>query len=224
MNELWQAFILGNSAILTNVCILPLYPGLIAYMAGNAHSPESQKAGRWLGLFVLAGVLTLMLVVGGILFYVQRSFSTILPFLLPAIYVIVVAMGILMLSGRNPFSRLATVQVPIMRNPYVGAYVYGLLLGPMTLPCAGPIVVSAFLLGAGSFVALADGIAYFVAFGLGFGWPLVLIPFLAAPFQQRLTRWTTRNYTALTRVSGALLIAIGIFGLTTEVFPNITFT
>ncbi len=224
MNELWQAFILGNTAILTNVCILPLYPGLIAYMAGSANNPESQRAGKWLGIFVLAGVLTLMLVVGAILFYVQRSFSTILPFLLPAIYVIVIGMGVLMLSGRNPFNRLTTVQAPVMRNPYVGAYVYGLLLGPMTLPCAGPIVVSAFLLGAGSFTGVAEGIAYFIAFGLGFGWPLVLIPFLAAPFQKRLTRWTTRNYTTLTRVSGALLIAIGFFGIATEVLPNINFT
>lgn len=32
------------------------------------------------------------------------------------------------------------MQVPALRNPYLAAYVYGLLLGPMTLPCAGPII------------------------------------------------------------------------------------
>ena len=35
MNELLQAFVLGNTAILTNVCVLPLYPGLIAFLAGR---------------------------------------------------------------------------------------------------------------------------------------------------------------------------------------------
>ncbi len=213
MNELLQAFILGNTAILTNVCILPLYPGLIAYMAGNAQSNHSSRAGRWLGFFVLAGVLTLMLAVGALLFALEQSFGTILPVVLPVIYGVVILLGFLMVSGRNPFNRLATVQVPLLRNPYIGAYVYGLLLGPMTLPCAGPIVVSAFLLGASSFAALADGIAYFLAFGIGFGWPLVVLPFVASPFQKRFTRWTTQNYLNLTRVSGALLVAIGIFGI-----------
>ena len=52
-----------------------------------------------------------------------------------------------MLSGRNPFARFTAVQTPILRNPFAAAFVYGLLVGPMTLPCAGPLVVSAFLLG-----------------------------------------------------------------------------
>jgi cytochrome c-type biogenesis protein len=221
MNELLQAFILGNGAILTNVCVLPLYPGLVAYLAGNAGNSRAQKASKWLGIFVLAGVLTLMIGIGAILFYLQQSFGAILPVLLPAIYVVVILFGVLMLAGRNPFNRLSTVEVPLLKNPYIGAYVYGLLLGPMTLPCAGPIVVSAFLLGAGSFTGLADGLLYFLAFGLGFGWPLVAIPLLAAPFQHQFTRWTTRNYLMLTRASGVLLIAIGLFGITTEVIPNL---
>ena len=31
-----EAFALGNAAILTNVCVLPLYPGLIAFLAGTS--------------------------------------------------------------------------------------------------------------------------------------------------------------------------------------------
>ena len=68
MSELFQAFLLGNAAILTNVCILPLYPGLIAFLAGNAQNERAQKAMKWLGLLVLLGVLTLMIVVGALLF------------------------------------------------------------------------------------------------------------------------------------------------------------
>lgn len=221
MNELIQAFILGNSAILTNVCILPLYPGLIAFLAGNAQNERSQRATPWLGLLVLLGVLTLMLIVGAALFLLQRSFGTILPWLLPLIYIVVIVMGLLMLTGRNPFNRLATAQMPAMQNPYLAAYVYGLLLGPMTLPCTGPIVVSAFLLGAGSTAELASSMAYFLAFGLGFGWPLVLLPVLAQPFQRRFTGWMTRNYKTLTRVSGALLVIIGVFGFGVDLLPNL---
>jgi len=91
----------------------------------------------------------------------------------------------------------------------------------MTLPCAGPLIVSAFLLGAGSFDRLVDGLAYFLAFGLGFGWPLVLLPLVAQPLQRRFTTWVTQHYTWMTRLSGALLVAIGIFGIWADLLPNL---
>lgn len=221
MSQMIEAFLLGNSAILTNVCILPLYPGLIAFLAGNAETQRNGRVTRWLGVLVLAGVLTLMTLVGLILYLLQQSFGAILPILLPVIYGVVIIMGLLMLSGRNPFARLSASQAPVLSNPYVSAYVYGLLLGPMTLPCAGPLVVSAFLLGAGNAADLAGNLAYFFVFGLGFGWPLMLLPFVAMPFQRRFTRWMGQNYKLLTQISGVLLIGIGIFGLVVDVIPNL---
>lgn len=217
MNEWFQAFLIGNSAILTNVCILPLYPGLMAFLAGNAQS--TRGATRWLGVLVLAGILSLMLVIGGILFFLQQTFGAILSWLLPLIYAIVIVFGLLMLFGYNPFKQLSSTQAPVLRNPYGSAYLYGLLIGPMTLPCAGPLVVSAFLLGSGSFARLADGLIYFLFFGLGFGWPLVLLPLIAHPLQRRFTRWMTSNNPLLTRFSGALLIAIGIWGIVNDLLP-----
>lgn len=221
MSELLQAFILGNTAILTNVCILPLYPGLMAYMAGNAQTDGGRRAMKWMGLLVLGGVLTMMVLIGGLLFALQQTFGAILPVLLPIIYGLIILLGVLMLFGRNPFNRLQTVQTPALRNPFIGAYVYGLLLGPMTLPCAGPIILSAFLLGAGSVTELAEGLLFFLFFGLGFGWPLVLLPFLASGFQRRFVSWTTRNYGLLTRAAGMLLILIGFAGFAVEVVPQI---
>ena len=222
MTELFNGFILGNGAILTNVCLLPLYPGLIAFLAGNANNERAQQATRWLGFLVLAGVLTMMTLVAFLLFALQQSFGTVLPWLLPVIYIVVMALGILMLTGYNPFNRLTTIQAPVLKNPYATAYVYGLLLGPMTLPCTGPIILSAFALGAGNATALAEGIAYFLAFGLGFGWPLLVLPFFAMPLQRRATGWLTQNYKLLTRISGVLLLGIGIFGVWTEILPQLT--
>ena len=127
-----------------------------------------------------------------------------------------------MLFGANPFSRLGGVSTPVLRNPLGSAYLYGVLLGPMTLPCTGPVVVSAFLLGAGSAAALASSLLYFFVFGLGFGWPLVLLPFAAMPLQRRGVSWLTRHHTLLTRVSGVLLLGVGVFGVATELLPQLT--
>ncbi|MCA9921005.1 MAG: hypothetical protein KC421_01465, partial [Anaerolineales bacterium] len=68
---------------------------------------------------------------------------------------------------------------------------------------------------------LTDSLTYFFAFGLGFGWPLVLLPFIALSFQRRFTKWMTQNYKLLTRISGVLLVAIGIFGFFADLAPNL---
>ncbi len=75
MSQYLEAFVLGNQAILTNVCLLPLYPGLIAFLAGNVNvdDPDAPPTGRWLGLVVLLGVLTMMLLVGFLLFTFNQS-------------------------------------------------------------------------------------------------------------------------------------------------------
>jgi cytochrome c-type biogenesis protein len=222
VGELFSAFGLGNAAILTNACLLPLYPGLIAFLAGNAGDERSRRATVWLGLLVLAGILTMMLLVGWLLYLLDQSFGNVLSILLPIIYAIVIVSGILLLLGRSPFARLATARAPILRNMYFTAFVYGLLYGPMTLPCTGPIILSAFALGAGNAGELANGLLYFVAFGLGFGWPLVLLPLLAMPVQRQLVRLLTHNHLVLVRVSGVLLIAVGVFGILTEVLSQVS--
>ncbi len=92
----------------------------------------------------------------------------------------------------------------------------------MTLRCTGPVVISAFVLGAGSASSLAEGLLHFVAFGVGFGWQLVALPLVAAPVRQNFTRWLTSHYVAIGRLSGVMLIGIALFGLWTEVLPNAT--
>ena len=230
VNHLAEAFILGNTAILTNVCVLPLYPSMVAYLAADslgdgASATDGQRRAGWaratLGVLVLAGVLAMMLAVGLALFLLRRTFGTILPWLLPLVYGSVVVLGLALLLGRNPFARLASTQAPVFRNPFLTAFAYGLLLGPMTLPCVGPLVVSAFVLGAGSIGSLADSLGYTLAFGLGFGWPLVALPLLAAPLQRHLTRWLAGRYSLLTRAAGLLLVGIGLFGIWAEVLPSL---
>jgi cytochrome c-type biogenesis protein len=219
-NSLIEGFAFGIASILNTACLLPLYPGLIAFLAGSANNPRSRRATGWLGLLVLAGILTIMIFIGLALYLVQATFGELLVVLLPILYIAIIVFGMMMLAGRNPFARLQTAQAPLLSNPYLSAYLYGLLFGPMTLPCTGPLITSAFLLGASNTGVLVDGLAYFVGFGLGFGWPLVLLPLLTLPVQRRLVGWLAHNHVALTRASGVLLVSIGVFGILTELTPH----
>jgi cytochrome c-type biogenesis protein len=220
MKEYLQAFVLGNAAILGNVCMLPLYPGLMAMLASRAADSKA-KGIRFMGAIVLAGIISVMVAIGALLHSVRTSAADVLPYALPVLYGLVLVLGVAMLFGHNPFARMSSAQAPILKSPNGTAFVYGMMLGPMTLPCTGPLIISAFVIGGASGTgALLDSVAYFVAFGLGFGWPLVLLPMIAAPLQRRMTRFLTSNHQAISFVSGVLLIAVAAIGILNDVVPN----
>ena len=226
VSELLQAFVLGNGAILTNVCMLPLYPGTIAFLSSSISDRNARPVGFLLGFAVLGGILSMMVVIGAILYAIGQSFAGVLPLILPVIYGLVIVLGVSMAMGFNPFARMLTPQAPTLNNPFGTAYLYGLMFGPMTLPCTGPIITAAFVLsvdstGTLSGSALLSRLLYFLFFGLGFGWPLLLLPMLARSAQRRFLGWTTKNHELLVRGSGALLVVIGIFGIWTELLPNL---
>ncbi len=221
MTEYLEAFALGNAAILSNVCMLPLYPGLFVLLADRVEAGGSPRSIRWMGVLVLAGVLTAMVGVGAALYLLSRTFSDVLGVVLPVMYGLVAVLGILMILDRNPLVRMRTAEAPIVSNPSVTAYIYGLAMAPLTLPCTGPLIISAFVLGGVRGTdELADGLAYFLFFGLGFGWPVVLLPLLAAPAQQTITRFLTRYHRAITIASGLLLLAVAFIGWWVDIRPN----
>lgn len=221
MGEYLEAFALGNAAILGNVCMLPLYPGLFVLLADRVEAGASRRSIRWMGVLVLAGVLVAMIALGGIVYLLSKTFSDVLGVLLPVMYALVAVLGVLMILDRNPLGRLRGAQVPLLSSPSGTAFTYGLAMGPLTLPCTGPLIISAFVLGGvrGAGV-LGDSLVYFLFFGLGFGWPLALLPFLAAPAQARLTRFLTSHHRGITLLSGVLLLAVAFIGWWVDIRPN----
>jgi cytochrome c-type biogenesis protein len=214
VTELLLAFNLGLLNM-TNPCVLPLYPGFLAYLAGNQSALDNRRYARWLGLVTLAGVLTSMFFLGLVLSLSGIALGSALALLLPILYLLVIVMGIMLVLGMNPFGRLPLLQSPRLKNPVLASFAYGLLYGPMTMPCSGPLVIGVFAAGADTKFVL-EGIAYTLLFGLGFGLPLVVIPFLAEPVRDRLMRWMIRHHTTMMRVAGVLLVLVGIFGMLSE--------
>jgi cytochrome c-type biogenesis protein len=186
---------------------LPLYPGFLAYLSGG----RTEGRGRYfLGFFVLAGVLTMMLLLGLVIALLSVSIGRVLSFLIPAADLVIIALGLLLLLDRNPFQALPQIQTPLLRNAYVNAFVYGLLYGPIALPCSGPLVVGifAYSLTAGE---VLGKLSVFLWFGLGFGVPLLVLSLLSGALQGRLTGWLARHSRAVNLVAGLLLVGVGIY-------------
>ncbi|MEO5919142.1 MAG: cytochrome c biogenesis protein CcdA [Candidatus Limnocylindrales bacterium] len=193
-------------------CLLPLYPGFVAYLAANSKALEGRRGTGLLGLIVLGGVLTMMTLIAVVLVIVAVPTSRLLAVATPIIDGLLILLGILLLAGRNPFERLPGATVPLVSNPYGRAYLYGLFLGPIALPCAGPFLIS--LLGISLGVADAAGkMGTFLLFGLGFGLPLVLLSFLTGMRAQAIVRWIVLQHRRIEVGAGLLLIVVAIADL-----------
>jgi cytochrome c-type biogenesis protein len=196
----------------TSPCVLPLYPGFLAYISGGQQGLQG-KTGRYLlGFFVLAGVLSMMLALGGIIALLSISVGQALSIVIPLADLIIILLGVLLLLNINPFKTLPQVQVPVLSHPFVNAFVYGLLYGPIALPCSGPLVVSIFALSltAGEFFSKLN---IFFWFGMGFGIPLLALSFLSGTAQRWITRQFAQRARLINIISGVLLVAVGIYDL-----------
>jgi len=195
----------------TSPCVLPLYPGFLAYLSGQSESGIGRQR-YFLGLFVLAGVLTMMLTLGGIIALLAIPVGSMLAYIIPLADLVIFGLGILLLLDRNPFKTLPQIQVPLLRSPFLNAYTYGLLYGPIALPCSGPLVVSIFALSFTAGEAFSK-LWVFLWFGLGFGIPLFVLSFLSAAFQRQVTMLFTRHSRAINIIGGLLLVGIAIYDL-----------
>jgi cytochrome c-type biogenesis protein len=99
--------------------------------------------------------------------------------------------------------------VPIVANPFGQAYLYGLMLGPIALPCAGAFALSLIAYSVGLAETLPR-IVTFIVYGLGFGLPLVLLSLLAGARRERIVRFVARNHRVIEIVGGILLIGVGV--------------
>lgn len=150
-----------------------------------------------------------MLAVAAVLVIVAVPIGALLGYLIPAVDGLLIVLGVLLLVGRNPFERLPGTSVPIVANPFGQAYLYGLMLGPLALPCAGAFALSLIAYSVGLAETLPR-ILTFVAYGLGFGLPLVLLSLLAGARRERIIRFVTSRHRVIEVLGGLLLVAVGI--------------
>jgi len=196
----------------TSPCVLPLYPGFLAYLSGSQGKIGSRTGQYLLGFFVLGGVLTMMLILGLIISLLSVSVGRALSIIIPVADLLIIILGILLLFNVNVFKGLPQIQVPFLSNPYVNAYLYGFLYGPIALPCSGPLVVGIFAYSLTA-VEVIDKLSVFLWFGIGFGVPLFVLSFLSASNQ----RWITRQFAMRARlinfIGGLLLIGVAVYDL-----------
>lgn len=209
--EIITSFLLGIAATI-NPCVLPLYPGFLAYLSSKAKKINNKSFNVLSGFIVLAGILTFMLVLGLITALLGLSINKFIGIVSPIAYVILIILGILLVMNVNIGNFIPKPKTRFGKNPFMNAYVFGLFYGPIVIPCSGPLVLIVFAYSA-TITSFFGRLLLFLVFGLGFGLPLIGISLLSNAKGSWLIEKFTKHHVLINRIAGILIIIFGLYEL-----------
>ena len=195
-------------------CVLPIVPPYLAYMTGVKVSAlrERQRSAVLPALFFVLGLSTVFLMMGYAASAFGRAFLQYQPALVTVSGIFVILLGLHFLHVfRIPLlDREARIEAGDKGGTAMGAYLLGLAFAFGWTPCIGPQLSMILTLAA---TEPARGTTLLGIYALGLGIPFLL----SAIFIERsigLMNRLKRHMGVIERLSGVLLIAVGVLLLT----------
>jgi len=205
MINLWLSFLAGVFAPLGAVCVLPMYPGFLAYLSG-----QSRKHPIWqLSLWVVAGVLSSMFLFGLIVVvFLQAALSKAIGIIGPVTFTLLGLMSIAMIFDRQ--LPLPKITGPRAKNPILGAFLFGSLFGFIALPCNPASLTVLFALSTTT-LGFVNNFLNFVVYGIGMSLPLFLIAVLASG--KKIISFFTAYARVINLIAGIIMLIISVYYL-----------
>jgi cytochrome c-type biogenesis protein len=204
------AFIAGLLTPLGAVCVLPLYPGYISFLAGPGESVRGVLGRLLLGFSTAAGILASMFLFGlVVVILLAYPLAWALRIISPIAYFFLGIIGIFLILGLFPEFTFKTAHLPSGRVPFVGAFIFGLFFGILMLPCnAAPIAILLALSTSTS--DFFNNMLNFIFFGAGMAMPLIAISALSMYRGNVGTAFLVRHKRAINLVTGTLMLMVAI--------------
>jgi cytochrome c-type biogenesis protein len=211
-----EMFWIGVVTPLTAVCVLPLYPAFISYLASAGDDGGQRRSPALLGVLVVAGVISFM-AVAGYLFVVVLEIGIEGGFVGrfgPWVFAVLGMVGAVLLVDPAGFSRLPSFEPPHTERPYASAFGYGFFFGGVIIPCNPGFIGLFFARQAVLFEGAVQNMVGFLSFGLGIGAPLLAFALLSESLGRRLTRTLARYSNPINRAVGGFLLLVAGYYLT----------
>ena len=209
MLNIWLSFLAGLFAPLGAICVLPLYPGYLAYLAKQ----DKRKNLLLYGLMVAIGIMTSMAIIGLIFIkFLQASLTEVIGIVSPIAFVILAFISILMIFNIGFGKFIPNIKSPITKKPLLSAFLFGLFFGIIVLPCNPGSLVILFALSTSITSALSNFIG-FLAFGFGMALPLFALSFIAMEKSGKVLGFLTGNNSKIIRIAGVIMLIISLYYL-----------
>ncbi len=229
MNEigLLIAFVAGVVSF-ASPCCLPLVPAYVGYMVGADPGISARRRDALVeSLFFVFGFSLVFISLWasvGLVGYALRDQAWLLRYLGGAVLVF---MGLHVAGVINIAALYREVRLPLGRLQPAGmgfgehhtgapshsrSAMLGVVFAAGWTPCVGPILGG--IIGLASVSAsVAQGTALLIAYAAGLGLPFVLVALGATSVSHRLG-WLRAHQTAVSRMTGAMLIVVGFLMIT----------
>ncbi len=221
-----EFYLLGLATPLSAVCVVPLYPGFVAYLSAQSggdggDSTRTGDAGSeggyspaLLGVLVVAGVLAFMLSVG-LLFsaVLQQSLTGVIGVVSPIAFGLLALVSVALIADLEVFARAPAVEPPQTSHPAATAVLYGFFFGAIVVPC-NPGVITFALARQFLVTAPVEKLLVFFAFGLGIGTPLLALAVVSEAAGRWVTRLLARHRRAINVTTGVVMLAVSLYYLT----------
>lgn len=188
-------------------CLLPMLPIYVSYFAGGGERSTRKTLTNALGfilgftvVFVALGALAGTL--GSFLKAHQTAVNIVSGLLV--IFFGLSFLGVFRLS----FFQGSRFRVDSEHMGFFSALIFGLIFSLGWTPCVGAFLGSALAL-ASQQGHVVQGMVMLLAYSLGLGVPFLLSALLIDKLKSTFD-WVKRHYTIINRISGGLLIAIGL--------------
>ena len=215
---IFESFILGLLTPLTAVCVLPLYPGFLAYLSNRFSKNVSKKTYALFGVIVALGVIVFMLLLGLIFTtLLQESLTSVIGIVSPIAFGILAFISLLLIFDVD-FSRFfPKIKTSTEGNPLKSAFVFGFFFGAIVIPC-NPAFIAVFFTRALLFGNFFSSMSNFLAFGGGLAFPLLAFSLISANWSQKIIGFLTKHKKLINRTAGIIMLAIALYYLLC-VFP-----
>jgi cytochrome c-type biogenesis protein len=216
---LWLSFVAGIYAPLGSPCVIILYPGYLAFLAGT--DEENRASPFLLGLAVACGVLISLLLGGSLLGLVVQALGPAARALLqPAVSLLLFIFALVLIFDITLPPVLQGLPLPRAGTPAGSALTLGLFMGLLILPCNTAIIL--FLLTLATSVGTAvESTGLFLTFGIGMVLPLLLLAGISRIRSRQVLGFLTRHRIAVQRLAGIGMLLIAAVYLVLFFLPGL---
>jgi cytochrome c-type biogenesis protein len=208
------SFILGLLTPLTAVCVLPLYPGFIAYLAGQLKEKTKIKnLPLLLGLLVSAGVISFMFLIGLVFTtLLEVSLTGVIGIISPIAFIVLGLFSILLIFNIDIGTLLPQIQAPTSKNPLLSSFIFGFFFGAIVIPC-NPLFIAALFTKALTIMDFFSNMLSFLFFGLGLSAPLIVLSLISSAKSRSIISFLGRHKKVINVGSGIIMLAVSLYYL-----------
>ncbi|MDO5040183.1 cytochrome c biogenesis CcdA family protein [Clostridium sp.] len=196
-------------------CILPMVPIYISYFMGsNTDNGNNKNKGFINSLAFVIGFAFIFTLLGGMAGKFGNLINEYINIfnIISGILLIIFGLNYIGILKVNILQRTFRINNVLKSNSIISSLLFGFVFGVGWTPCVGPFLGSAMMFAANSSHTL-QGVSMLLVYSLGLGIPFILSALLIDTLKSTFN-FIKRNYKVINRISGTILIIIGVLMMT----------